>query len=121
MLTPHKKWTEQEKKWLEARSKPEYPAACVRIHKKDKWDLDQEDCRDCLHNESRAYFCPLAPDYIDAALFEAHVGKKLAQKIPLAMHIAQVKDNNYVMDAETALMLARLDVEEKMTELILSV
>lgn len=52
--------------------------------------------------------------YEDAAEFEARVAKKLAEETPFIMRLGAIKDNDFVIDSETALMLARLDVEEKM-------
>ena len=92
-------WTEAELKWLEEREE-----------------------RFVIHGiYSNPQIIPsywqtfaITPDYKDAAEFEARVAKKLAGKIPLAMRMAQVKYNDFVMDAEIALKLARLDVEEDM-------
>lgn len=72
-------WTEQELRWLEERSKPEYPAACVRNILK-VWDIEQSDCLFCgSHKGSVPKRCPLASDYKDAAEFEARVAIILAK------------------------------------------
>jgi len=65
-------WTEQEKKWIEDRQKLYYPAACVRILE-SQWSLNQEDCECCFYYTRQVCFCPLSPNYKDAAEFEARV------------------------------------------------
>ena len=72
-------WTERELKWLEERSKPEYPAACVRNSLK-VWDIEQSDCLFCgCHKGSVPKRCPLASDYKDAAEFSERVAALMAQ------------------------------------------
>lgn len=66
--------TEQEKKWLKERSKPDYPAACNRAH--ERFDLSQEDCQECGgYLMYKPELCPLkrAKFWTDSAEFEARV------------------------------------------------
>lgn len=103
--------SDAEIKWLEERKKYSGLEFCPHCAMKKNGAFP---CAKWLING----FCPTVggQDLRDAAEFEARVAANLAKKIPMAMRMSRVKDSDFIMNAETALALARLDVEEEMDQ-----
>ena len=106
-------WTEREKEWLGDRQEPDYPAACVRILK-DKWDLNQEDCKCCCYHTRLTLFCPLSSDYKDAAEFEARVAVLLTGALYSTPCNACLDSADKISCRACRLKYARLEAEYEM-------
>lgn len=123
--------TEAEKKWLEERKQPNYPAACTRLRPIKKWGkvqvMTEKECRPiCGYDYNwRDWECVLLltkNDYKDAAEFEARVAAKLAQspcwscpeKSKLSCPRGKSEANGRPKAEACRLKHARLAVEEEM-------